>query len=581
MALNISLLDGKYQAIKVLGSGGFGTVHLAKEVNSENLVAIKKLKPNKNSTIILEEIKVLSKFNHPHIVSYKHQFIHDNTLHIVMEYCQIGNMRILLEKENIRTVFLWNWVKTIADTMQQVHEKGIVHHDLKPENILFTEERTLKIADFGVANTNCGTIHYLAPEFWYEVKDKSLDTRVDVYALGVILLELITKNNPFVGKSLYEKMDLYKKMDFGIKHLPNWQQEIIYKAIAFHPEQRFQTMADFAQAIQSESIPYILNKDNIKAGDLAEKAAAYLAKKRWSKAISLLSYAETQYKPNAMVMTTMGRYHLRMNNINKAKLYLDKALKWNNKIDIQKELGWINLEKKIYPLALSLLTDHAHRNPTDYETYNLIIQCYYDNGRYEQAKDLAKSLKEITKEKNGCFHANYIVSQLMTFVKSPQVLNSFYREYNEDANVFVKYNLDQLIDGPLKAHNLSDKPTLKSKLLFMDYRFDAIQKHNVKPLFWRKAHSDEPYYKIEKPIISIGRKGYTQNDIMMSEDNVISRRHCTIVNSKDDIWLYDLQSTGTVLNNERVVSRLPILGKSIIKIGKIEIEITSDPYKLF
>ncbi len=580
------LLDGRYEILKILGSGGFGTVYMAKENTSENVVAIKKLKYTKvtQQVIIKDEIKALAKFNHPNIIAYKHQFENNNDLHIVMEYCSNGSLRSLMQNENIRSSFAWKWVKTVAETMQFVHDKGIIHHDIKPDNILFTDDRVLKIADFGVANKNIGTISYLPPEWWDAKNDLRDDPRIDIFALGVTLIELLTKQNPFSGKD-YEGIEkIYKRMDFGINHLPNWQQEIILKAIAFVPELRFQSMRAFCDAIESESIPYILNGDNIKAGNVAAKANDLLSKKKWIKAYNLLYMAEKELKPNAMVMTTLGKYHLKMNNIDKAKVYFDKALKWNNKIDIQKELGWINLELKNYPIAISLLTDYVHRNPTDYEAYNLIIQCYYDNNRFEQAKTLNDSLLDISNYQVSCFISNYYLLWYMKDLNAPYFkideLKYWESMYLQSSNPILNYNFDVLLKEELKSHNYLNNPTLKSKLLFMDYRFEAMNKVKPNTLYWKIAHSEEQYNKLEWPIITIGRQGFKQNAIMIPGDNTISRRHCVIVNCKDDIWLYDLESSGTFVNKQRLKGKMPLIGKNFIRIGKTEIEITDNPNRL-
>jgi tetratricopeptide (TPR) repeat protein len=82
-------------------------------------------------------------------------------------------------------------------------------------------------------------------------------------------------------------------------------------------------------------------------------------------------------------------------NIELAKSYFERALTWNPRLDVQKELGWINLEMKNYPKAISFLSDYIHRKPSDYEAYNLLLQCYYETNRYESAIDLAKILLDM------------------------------------------------------------------------------------------------------------------------------------------------------------------------------------------
>jgi len=111
----------------------------------------------------------------------------------------------------------------------------------------------------------------------------------------------------------------------------------------------------------------------------------------------------------------------------------------------------------------------------------------------------------------------------------------------------------------------------------MDYRFRKLTRS---PLFI----SDDP--KAKKPrtanklIITFGREGYLANDLQVAGSPNISRRHCVIVNCRDDVWLYDLESTGTFVNGERVIEKMPLVGRNIVRIGNKEFVITSDKENL-
>jgi len=113
----------------------------------------------------------------------------------------------------------------------------------------------------------------------------------------------------------------------------------------------------------------------------------------------------------------------------------------------------------------------------------------------------------------------------------------------------------------------------------MDYRFN---KFNSGVIYCSNRNSSKQktgaiYY----PIIKIGRDTFPGNHISVPEDTTISRRHCLIINSIDDVWLYDLASTtGTYVNNERVVGKVPLIGRNIIRIGGTEYEMTNDKKKL-
>lgn len=572
-----ALFDNKYRYVKDLGNGGFGKVFLAKEERSDNLVAIKQLKKEDKThqESILYEMQMVSKFNHPHIVLYKHHFVQEELLYIVMEYCPMGSLRRIMRNEKITAAFVWKWMNQLTGTLQLVHEKGIVHHDIKPDNILFTEDRIIKITDFGLANRGGGTKPYMSPEALSWESSAVKDVRADIYALGVTLLELLTGKNPFFGKTEEEILDLHDRKEFGINTLPNWQQEIILKAIAKIPEQRFQSMKDFNEAIQAQSVPIIFNKEVIQAGDIAEKVQRYLQRKKWQKAYSLLDYAERMLKPNVNILLQRGKYHLLSQQIELAKSYYEKALKWNPRLDVQKELGWINLELQNYPTAISLLSDHLHRNPSDYEAYNLLLQCYYETNRYEPAMDLTRILLEV-EPGNPCFANNHYLCCVMHNI-GQMVFPDTVLKADKAENPFLNYNYGVILETE-PTHNYKKEPTLKSKLLFMDYRFN---KYSPSVLFCTKGTIDKfKGDETTKPILKFGREGYQVNDVNVPGGTAISRRHCVIVNYKDDIWLYDLNSTGTYVNEQRV-TKAPLIGRNTVRIGKVEYEFTNDKSKLF
>ena len=572
------LYDNRYRFIKDLGRGGFGKVFLAREVRSDNFVAIKQLnhEDKTKQDDIIYEMQMVSKFNHPNIILYKHHFIQDGLLYIVMEYCSLGSLRDMIRKEKITSTFVWKWMIQITSTLQLVHEKEIIHHDIKPDNILFTEDRNIKITDFGVANTGGGTKPYMSPEALSWETGILDDARVDIYALGVTLLELLTKRNPFFGKTAEEIMEMHDRKDFGIRDLPNWQQEIILKAIAKIPEQRFQSMQDFHEAIEAQSVPIIFDKEVIQAGDLAERAATLLQRKKWKNALSILEYAEKTLKPNVNILLQRGKYHLMAQQIEIAKSYYEKALKWNPRLDIQKELGWINLELKNYPTAISLLSDHLHRNPSDYEAYNLLIQCYYETNRYEPAMDLAKILLDVD-HTNKCFANNYYICSAMHHIGQIVFPHTVLKVDKSDNN-FLDYNYGVIVETDA-SHNYKKEPTLKSKLLFMDYRFNVYKSST---LYCTKGNI-ENFKEAEttKAIIKFGRESYDVNHFKVPGGSAISRRHCVIINFKDDVWLYDLESTGTYLNDNKVINKAPLIGRNTIRISKTEYEFTNDKGKLF
>lgn len=571
----MELYDNKYSYINELGSGGFGSVFLAKENVSNRFVAIKQLlnTDKEEQANIIHEIEMVSKFDHPNIVNYYHHFWRDDELFLVMEYCPGGSLRDKIREGKIATSDALLWTQTLASCLRTVHNKRIIHHDIKPDNILFSQNGIIKISDFGIANKDIGTKSYMSPEIYSWDSETIQDPRVDIYALGVTLMEILTGKNPFNNLSREEILEKHQKADFPIQKLPNWQQEIILKSINKVPELRFQFMVEFEEAIIAKYVPIIFKKERLKAAELVTCAEKALKTNKWRSASNYLELADKDYPNNVTVLQSFGKYYLRIQQIKKAKEYLEKAIKLNPRLDVQKELGWINLENKKYPIAMGLLSDHLYRHPSDYEAYNLLIRCYYETNRYEAAMELAKMLME-TNVNLPCFANNYYISHALLNqgkITEPSAI------IKKTDNPFIEYNYSVLNEVDL-SHNYNKTPTLKSKLLFMDFHFNTMKENT-----FTFIDSNITYFELDstvKPIIKFGREDYDLNDYQVPGGNAISRRHCLIINCKDNVWLYDLDSTGTFLNDEKVINKIPIIGLNTLSMHNVDYTITTDKTKL-
>lgn len=571
----MQLYDNKYSFIKDLGNGGFGKVFLAKEKVSNRFVAIKQLlNTNKSEQEdIIHEIEIVSKFENPNIVTYYHHFYEEEKLYLVMEFCSGGTLREKISNKEVTSALAIEWVQTLTTCLRVIHKKGIIHHDIKPENILFSHNGTIKIADFGVANKNSGTRPYRSPESFSYKKDTTQDPRIDIYALGVTLMELLTAKNPFRYLSVEDIILVHQTADFPIQKLPNWQQEIILKAINIIPELRFQFMIELEEALKAKSVPILFNKDNLKSAELIALADKALKTNKWRNALKFLELAHNQYDNNVAVLQALGKYNLRIQKIDAAKKYYEKALKLNPRLDVQKDLGWINLEAKKYPIAIGLLSDHLHRNPADYEAYNLLIRCFYETDRYETAMELSKMIMEANPSL-PCFANNYLIAFVLNSNGKSIPPKSKSKQID---NPFIEYNLSVVTEEE-KSHNYKKSPTLKSKLLFMDFHFNTLKENTITIL--ETNNQIQTLNSFNNPIIKFGREDYNENDIQVSGSNTVSRRHCVIINTKDNVWLYDMDSTGTEVNDETITSKVPLIGYNKIKIKGIYFNITTDKNKL-
>nr|XP_022317954.1 serine/threonine-protein kinase Nek8-like [Crassostrea virginica] len=206
----------KYEKIRVVGRGAYGTVHLCQRLADKKMIIIKQI-PVEQMTkeerqAALNEVKVLSMLSHPNIIQYYENFLEDKALMIVMEYAQGGTVMdylqsrngILLEEEEILKFFA-----QMLLSIQHVHSKQILHRDLKTQNILLDKKReVVKIGDFGIskvlsskskAYTVVGTPCYISPEL---CEGKPYNQKSDIWALGCVLYELASLKRAFEAANL-------------------------------------------------------------------------------------------------------------------------------------------------------------------------------------------------------------------------------------------------------------------------------------------------------------------------------------------------------------------------------------------
>ncbi|KAK2589197.1 hypothetical protein KPH14_002008 [Odynerus spinipes] len=208
----------EYQFEAVLGKGTFGTVHLVRRKKDLKPFVIKEqdltinIASNQSFGMALREVQYLQKMRHPNIVAYRAAWIENDTSYILMEYATRGTLKDLLEKREVplmeeNALYLF---AQITLGVHHIHTKKIIHRDLKPENILLTGRRgdVVKISDFGVSKdiheesmSRAGSYYYMAPEM---LSDEPYDMKSDVWGMGVILYEMVTKRLPFPASDLPE-----------------------------------------------------------------------------------------------------------------------------------------------------------------------------------------------------------------------------------------------------------------------------------------------------------------------------------------------------------------------------------------
>jgi serine/threonine protein kinase len=566
------LLDEKYRVVGRLGSGGFGEVFLADDkVIPGRQVALKVLsgRPPGEHGALVHEMRSLAQFNHPGVVAFHHHFMNQGQLVLAMEFCPGGSLDDRLVRGGaaaIDDVFRWGVV--LCDSLAFVHNKGIVHHDIKPANILFAQDGSLKVGDFGVANLNTGTRLYLPPEMLLGEPVSKTDARVDVYALGITLVEAATGENPF------ERLQPDEALRARVAHrtvpasLPRWAQEVLLRATHPTPELRFQNMAEFGQAIRSRHVPYVLDGQRIKAHGLAERAERKLAQRQWKQAQRLADQALHLSPGCTAALLVAGRCNLMIRRTARAQQFFSRALDVSPRLHVQKELGWLHLEDGNVPMAISMLCDHLDRNGADFEAYNLLLKCFYLTGRFETGENLARQMME-QKAPSDCFRNNRLICRLLRFGDVEVATRKL--DTSKVMNPFVAYNLAVAREEPTSWSD-DGQPGLRDKLLFQDYRFGVVKNA-------RKSNTisvrlpDGRLQETTAPVVALG--SLASNDVVL-DDRSVSRRHAVITNLPSEVWLHDLGSTvGTHLDGDRIEGRVFLDGVHKVSLGRATIEVGS------
>ena len=239
----------QFEIQECLGRGGMGVVYKARQKVLDRDVAIKLLAGEWQgdegfAEKFEKEAKTLAQMSHPNIVTV-HDFGETEGLYyIVMEFVDGVNLRDLICESKIDPEQALKIVPPICEALQYAHDKGVVHRDIKPENLLLDREGRVKIADFGIASLigtsgeNSGTPPYMAPE---QGAHSEVDHRADIYALGVVLYEMLTGERPTSPLDLpSQKVELDIRLD-----------DIVMRAMSEKPERRYRTAKDFQTVVQT------------------------------------------------------------------------------------------------------------------------------------------------------------------------------------------------------------------------------------------------------------------------------------------------------------------------------------------
>ena len=239
---------------KYIGRGTFASVWKVQHKKTKQVFAIKVI--NKESIIqqnmvdqMNKEIEIMYKLDHPHIIKLYSHFEDDDDFCLIMEYASKGQLFSFIKKhKKLNQVMAKQFMKEIISAVKYLHNQSppIIHRDIKPENILIDQNGNCKLADFGWASfdngrkdieTYCGTPEYLAPEM---INRSGHDKSVDIWALGILLFEMLTGRTPF--SMMGDKNELFNSIIISkinwTDDFPYLAKDLVSKILCINPNNR-------------------------------------------------------------------------------------------------------------------------------------------------------------------------------------------------------------------------------------------------------------------------------------------------------------------------------------------------------
>lgn len=289
------LIDGRYEVLSRIARGGMATVYLATDRRLDRDVALKVMHPHLADgadgadfvSRFRREARAAARLTHPGLVAVFDQGVDGATSYLTMEFVDGTNLRHRLVSDGALSVQdAFDTAEAVLDALAAAHRNNLVHRDIKPENVLLSSEGRIKVADFGLARavtevtstatgTIFGTVAYLAPEI---ILTGTCDARTDVYAVGILLFEMLTGRQPHTGDTPIQVA--YKHVNSDIPavsdHLPWAPQEIdelVAALAARQPEDR-PTDATAALALLARTRAALSAQDLARRADVAPATPA-------------------------------------------------------------------------------------------------------------------------------------------------------------------------------------------------------------------------------------------------------------------------------------------------------------------
>ena len=263
------MLDGRYEIMELIGSGGMAYVYkaLCHRLNRYDAIKIMRDETAANEEFrkrFRAESQAVAMLSHPNIVSVYDVSHSDDIEYIVMELVDGITLKQYLQKAGaLCPSEVLSFTTQIAKALKHAHNKGIIHRDIKPQNIMLLRDGMIKVADFGIASLQSdieessgetvGSVHYIAPE---QARGAAPDARSDIYSLGIVMYEMLTGRLPYIGNSDTEVAVMHMNTQAAppraiLPDIPEELERICLKAMDSDIDARYQTAAELLDDLEA------------------------------------------------------------------------------------------------------------------------------------------------------------------------------------------------------------------------------------------------------------------------------------------------------------------------------------------